>query len=346
MPAYPYGLKGIPGFKRTRSQKAPSNSPEFPTIKKGLGGLPKRRQVPLEWVLTVDITAGGQDWSVDINSGTGVDIKIDWDDGSVDYFTTTGEKNHVYSTPGLYFPRISGKFSSSGNIRFGKNSGNRSRLKATGVVPYIPGLVSFQSTFSSCTNLTTIPADLFRYNPTVSAYVFSNTFYGCTGLTSIPADLFRYNTAVGANAFSGTFYGCTNLTTIPADLFRYNTAVSVNGFSNTFYGCTNLTSIPADLFRYNTACLSFSSTFYGCNKLTLRSDMFCAAGEEGIRFNNQSVDFTNCMRLSGGFTGTQGTAPALWNFTFGSGTPTKTSCFTSHSTSSITNYGAIPAEWH
>ena len=288
MPAYPYGLKGIPGFKRTRSQKAPSNSPEFPTIKKGLGGLPKRRQVPLEWVLTVDITAGGQDWSVDINSGTGVDIKIDWDDGSVDYFTTTGEKNHVYSTPGRYFPRISGKFSSSGNIRFGTNSGNRSRLKATGVVPYIPGLVSFQSTFSSCTNLTTIPADLFRYNPTVSAYVFSNTFYGCTGLTSI----------------------------------------------------------PADLFRYNTACLSFSSTFYGCNKLTLRSDMFCAAGEEGIRFNNQSVDFTNCMRLSGGFTGTQGTAPALWNFTFGSGTPTKTSCFTSHSTSSITNYGAIPAEWH
>ena len=200
----------------------------------------------------------------------------------------------------------------------------------------------FQGTFGNCSSLTSIPTDLFKYNTSVSTNGFYSIFNGCTGLTSIPTDLFRYNTAVGSNGFIDTFNGCTGITSLPADFFRYNT--SCTSFNSTFYNCTGLTSLPTDLFRYNTACLSFANTFYGCNKLTLRSDMFCAAGDEVTRFNNQSVDFTNCMRISS-FTGTKGTAPALWNFTFGSGTPTKTTCFNGHSTNSVDNYSDIPAAW-
>ena len=339
MPSYPYGLKGIPGFKRIRSQKAPSNSAEFPTIKKGLGGLPKRRQAPPEWVLTVDITAGGQDWSVDISSGTGIYIKIDWDDGTVEYFTTTGEKNHVYSTPGRYFPRISGKFSGSGNIRFSTNSGNAARLKATSVVPFIAGLANFRETFAY-TSVTSIPVDLFRYNPAVSTDGFMSTFAFCALLKSIPVDLFRYNTL--NISFWQTFAYCHNITEVPADLFKYNTAAT--SFRNTFRSNTTLTTIPADLFRYNTNCLDFNGTFYDTPGLKSRADIFFRSGEESTRFLNKSPSFVKfLLRLSSN--SEIGTAPELWNCNYGTGTPAKTMCFNGHSTSTVDNYASIPAEW-
>jgi hypothetical protein len=180
----------------------------------------------------------------------------------------------------------------------------------------------------------------------VSGAGFYATFYLCTGLTgSLPADLFRYNTLVTENAFRLCFYGCHKITSVPADFFRYNTLVSGEGFRDVFYGCTAVASIPADLFRYNTASTSFYRAFYGCNKLQLRSDIFFAAGEEGTRFLNKTVTFAECFRLTGAFTGTQGTAPALWSCDFGSGAATKTDCFQGHDASSLSNWADIPAAW-
>jgi hypothetical protein len=89
--------------------------------------------------------------------------------------------------------------------------------------------------------------------------------------------------------------------------------------------------------------LSFVSVFQNCNKLQLRADIFFPAGQEGTRFLNQTVDFTSAFAI-GTFTGTQGTAPALWTCDFGTGTPTKTSCFTGHTTSSVDNHAAIVAD--
>ena len=299
------------------------------------------------WALTVQTTGVNQTWTVDINSGTSPAITIDWGDGSLNEYTTTGLKTHTYAAAGTYVAKLRGQFASGGNIRFGSDAGNRQRLKSTSAVPYIPGLLSFNATFSSCTGLTgSIPTDLFRYNTQVSTYGFNQTFYGCTGLTgSIPTDLFRYNTAVSTNGFYLTFYGCTGLTgSIPTDLFRYNTAVSTNGFYATFYGCTGLTSAPSLLFAYTPNCDSFQSVFQNCNKLQLPADLFSAAGDKSTRFLNKTVNFTNAMRI-GTFTGTKGTAPDLWNYDFGSGTPTKTACFAGHTSSSVSNAADIPAEW-
>jgi hypothetical protein len=206
----------------------------------------------------------------------------------------------------------------------------------------------FYNTFYGCTGLTSLPVDLFRYNTAVSSYGFGGTFNGCTGLTSLPVDLFRYNTAVSSYGFEDTFRGCTGLTSLPTDIFRYNTAVSTIGFGGTFNGCTGLTSLPVDLFRYNTAVSSygFRYTFYGCTKLQLRADIFYAAGEQSTRFLNKSISFPNCFDRSS-FSGTQGTAPDLWNCDFGTGTVTKTDCFNGagNSATSLSNYADIPAAW-
>jgi len=419
------------------------------------------------WLLTVQTTGVNQTYTVDIFAGTNPTILVDWGDGTVETFTTTGLKTHTYAAAGTYIAKLSGRFVSNGNIRFGTDATNRSRLKAISAAPYIPGLISFNNTFFECTGLTgSIPADLFRYNTQVSTSGFAYTFYGCTNLTgSIPTDLFRYNTLVSTSGFNGTFYSCTNLTgsiptdlfryntlvstygfnqtfrgctnltgsiptdlfryntlvstygfnqtfssctnltgsiptdlfryntqvstsgfnqtfsscanltgsiptdlfryntlvstygfnqtfygctnltgSIPTDLFRYNTLVSTYGFYGTFYGCTNLTGIPADLFRYNTQCTSFNSTFYLCPKLQQNANIFYADGEQATRFLNQSVDFTNCFRVTS-YTGDQGVAPDLWNCNFGTGTPIKTDCWQGHSVSTVSNFADIPADW-
>ena len=203
---------------------------------------------------------------------------------------------------------------------------------------------AFYATFSSCNKLTSIVSDLFRYNTLLSTGALTGTFINCTGLTSIVANLFQYNTAVSTSAFNSTFINCTGLTSIVANLFQYNTAVSTSAFRSTFNGCSSIATAPSELFKYNTSALSFINTFQNCLKLQLISDLFCTAGDEATRFAGQTIDFTSCFNRAS-FTGTQGTAPELWDYTMTSST--KTDCFggDGNSTISLDNYADIPGTW-
>ena len=226
-------------------------------------------------------------------------------------------------------------------------------------------VTDFSCIFCGCYNLTTIPADCFRYNILVTTFSFAfqnaaiiaiptdcfkynilvtdfSFAFQNTGLTSIPTDCFRYNTLV--TYFDSLFVGCSSLTSIPTDCFRYNTLVI--DFSHIFLNCSNLTTVPADCFRYNTLVLEFSLAFYGCSALQQHSTIFYAAGGAATRFLNQTVNFTNCFSR-GSFSGTQGTAPDLWNCNFGTGTPTTTGCWggAGNSLTSLDNYGDIPGGW-
>jgi hypothetical protein len=356
---------------------------------------------PDYWEMTVETPSDAATWSVQVLAGTTPDLNISWGDATSD--TTANSVttyDHEYATAGTYTVRISGTFASGGRIRLGK-TGNFAYLKTVQPVGGITGISNFQDSMRDCTGLTSLPANLFRWHPTITANAFRLTFSGCTALSSLPDDLFRYNTEVTSDAFNGTFFNCTSLTSIPTDLFRYNTKVSTlgfaatfrntrvvsiptnlfryntlvssngfervfsednaltslptdlfrynvnvstSGFTNAFKDCTALASVPALLFKYNTACTSFSSVFQNCNKLQLRADLFFDTGEASTRFLDQSVNFADAMRI-GTFTGTQGTAPALWDCTFGTGTPTTTTCFTGHTTSSVTNHADIPTPW-
>ena len=73
----------------------------------------------------------------------------------------------------------------------------------------------------------------------------------------------------------------------------------------------------------------------------MRSDIFGATPNFGTRVMN----FLNCFDRTS-FTGTQGTAPALWSATMNASS-TKTTCFggAGNSATSLTNYASIPAAW-
>ena len=205
-----------------------------------------------------------------------------------------------------------------------------------------PDVTNFGYAFYNCSNITSIPEDLFKYNTNVTSFEY--TFYNCYSLTSLPANLFKYNTE--ATSFYYTFGYCSGLTTIPTDLFRYNTKVTT--FAYTFNHCSALTTLPADLFRYNLKVTSFYMTFYYCNKLTMRSDIF--GSDMTNRFKQQSSLTFYYFFYVYNWSGTRGTAPALWNCTFTDSygytiTPTKTYCFGGNSSSSLSNYSSIPSEW-
>lgn len=226
-----------------------------------------------------------------------------------------------------------------------------------------PNAESFYGVFLAC-GITSIPSGLFDNN--IGATGFNSAFYS-SGITSIIPGLFDY--CVAATRFddcfrntniasipSGLFNYCVlatrfddcfreaNITSIPSGLFDNNTAVVT--FSNCFFSCSNLETSPSELFRFNTACLDFSTTFQECPKHQQNADLFYQDGEQSTRFLNQSVDFTECFDRAS-FTGTQGTAPDLWNCSFGTGTPTTTDCWNGagNSVSSLTNYASIPGAW-
>ena len=163
----------------------------------------------------------------------GVGLTIVWGDGQTQTLITGSSVNHTYASAGTYNVQIIG---SATQINFS----GQSTLKAI-LAPLqgIVGITSVASIFIGCANLTDLPADLFRYLPTVK--YFSNVFYNCAGLTTLPADLFRYNTEV--TYFASAFDGCTGLTSVPTDMFKYNTAPGLN-FSGAFNGCINLTTLP------------------------------------------------------------------------------------------------------
>jgi hypothetical protein len=98
---------------------------------------------PTTFDMTILTTAVNQDYTVDIATGTSPNILVDWGDGVVETFTTTGQKTHVYSIAGTYTAKLSGSFASNGNLRFGSNAGNRTRLKGITAFPFIAGLNSF-----------------------------------------------------------------------------------------------------------------------------------------------------------------------------------------------------------
>ena len=189
---------------------------------------------PTAWYLTVVTTAASQDYTVDIYSGTGVDIYIDWGDTNSNAYTTTGQKTHTYASAGTYTLKISGGFASVGNIRLGSNAGNSNRLKAVSPIPQLPGWTNLSYALKGCSGLTgSIPTDLLRY--VTQCTNLGSFMYGCSGLTgSIPTDLLRYVTQ--CTSLGAFMYGCSGLyNVVPEDLLRYVT------------NCTDFTGFAAGI---------------------------------------------------------------------------------------------------
>ena len=328
-----------------------------------------------EWTVAGDETARTITLPL-YNSGT-FDCIVDWGDGTTDSIVTAfddADRIHVYASDGTYEVEITGdcpswSFANAGDklkitdiINWGEAvdfSGfgyltsafygctNLASL-GLGKIQALDELDEVKRIFTSCSSITSIPIGLFDNCVNLTAEAFFSAFDGCTSLETIPTDLFRYNTEVSTQAFYSTFVLCTSLVSIPTDLFRYNTGVGYGAFFRAFYGCASLETVPELLFKYNTAVSNntFYRTFYGCNKLQLNAKIFYDTGEASTRFLNKVIDFENCFYRTS-FTGTQGTAPDLWNCDFGTETPVTTNCFAGagNSLTSLDNYGDIPTAW-
>ncbi len=153
------------------------------------------------------------------------------------------------------------------------------------------------NTFANCSNLTTIPEYLFRYQNLCTT--FNSCFYYCAKLTGVPTGCFDLNVAgvnvctsmqtvfssCGGNAtvtvftiannvfdqlnkvttFSNTFGNCSKLEVIPSGLFV--NCIAVTDFNNTFQS-TKISAIPSGLFSTCTEVVSFLATFASCVFLT------------------------------------------------------------------------------
>ena len=110
---------------------------------------------------------------------------------------------------------------------------------------------------------------------------FNSCFYQCSELTSIPSNLFSTNTAV--TDFSYCFDGCSGLTSIPENLFA--NCPNVTGFNQCFYHCSGLTgSIPYNLFANCPNVTDFSFCFENCRRLTGT----CPVDNDGTPIYNRS----------------------------------------------------------
>jgi hypothetical protein len=97
------------------------------------------------------------------------------------------------------------------------------------------------------------------------------------------------------------------------------------------------------LLRYVINCNNFNGFLANSTRLRLRADIF---GPDPNIFLNRSIDFSSAFRNVGTTSGTpQGTAPTLWLYNFGTGTPTTTNAFGFNNATSLSNWAQIPIAW-
>ena len=90
-------------------------------------------------------------------------------------------------------------------------------------------------------------------------------FYNCSNLYSIPENLFK--NCPNVTTFGSIFCNCTNIVEIPEGLFDNNTLVE--DFSYTFYGCSKINKLPEGLFNKCTKAWNFNGTLKHCSMQTL-----------------------------------------------------------------------------
>lgn len=145
------------------------------------------------------------------------------------YTTTSANQSVKLTARKQYFEYIETEdgvedLSGSGNLNHTFVNVGEHEVK----VLFKKGLTDFESCFSYCNRLTSIPSDLFANNTQVT--IFESCFNGCTGLTSsTPLDndgTPLYNRSRGKEGYSGVtrhagcFSGCTlmsDYSSIPSD---------------------------------------------------------------------------------------------------------------------------------
>jgi len=180
-----------------------------------------------------------------------VNVTVDWGDGGQEPFTIAGEKNHTYSTAGIYYVSISGSLTA-----YGKNTNRRSLLansnkKLINVSSFGDlGLTSLSYSFLHAENLIEVPELL---PPTVNnmSFMFSlaNSFNGNVGVWDVSnvtnmSSMFGSATSFNQDLESWDVSNVTNMGNMFGSATSFNQDLESWDVSNviTMYGMFNQAS--------------------------------------------------------------------------------------------------------
>lgn len=281
---------------------------------------------------------------ISINN-VGWNCTVDWGDGIVENYTYPTIPDHTYLTSNKRYVKISGVCS---GLNYGSTE-TTYRQFLTEIIKmdsldlrYLsfqgcsnlyniqngfncPNVYNFDYSFYGCSNLSSVPSDLF-YN-CITATTFSRTFEFCTSLQSIPSTLF--NNCINVTDFQFTFKSCTALQSIPSGLF--NNCPNVVGFQYVFERCDKITSIPSGLFNNCPNVVSFQGSFTVCTSLqSIPSGLF----NNCPNVTNFNTTFNVCYNLTGN-------APSLWERTI----PNLNGLGCFRECTKLSNYPQIPLNW-
>ena len=197
--------------------------------------------------------------------GTGLNITVDWGDGSATETFTTSFPTHNYATAGTYEIKVWGTCPQWGNYSSSTVSTTSNYYTYTQYLTKVKQFGELNTTrygFAQCKKLTEVSGDNLVKEKTFEkvtdmSYMFSN----CSGLTSL--NVSKFDTS-NVTSMSFMFYNCSNLTSL--DVSKFDTS-NVTSMSYMFYCCSNLTSL--DVSKFDTSnVISMSYMFYYCSNLT------------------------------------------------------------------------------
>tara|TARA_A100001201_G_scaffold28227_2_gene30759 strand:+ start:723 stop:1517 length:795 start_codon:yes stop_codon:yes gene_type:complete len=152
---------------------------------------------------------------------------VDWGDGSTETGVTAVQKDHTYSTAGVY------------TIKITPAEGSTFRPEQYGVPDFGTNLTKVDGTGGSelGTNLTKwlrehTALTSFGVVDVSSVENFQATWRGCSGLTTFPA--LDYSSATN---FAAAWQDCTSLATFPANRFDSTGTLVSTAFNNSWINC-------------------------------------------------------------------------------------------------------------
>ena len=197
--------------------------------------------------------------------GTGLNITIDWGDGTATETVTTQFPTHTYAKAGVYEIAVTGECPEWGYSSYslpGRTSNYYTYTQYLTKVKQFGELNATKYGFTYCEKLTEVSGDNLVTDKTFEkvtsmAYMFNF----CSGLTTLDAS--NFNTSNVTN-MSWMFQYCKNL--ISLDLSNFDTS-KVTDMSYMFSYCNSLTSL--NISNFNTSnVIGMTWMFYDCRNLT------------------------------------------------------------------------------
>ncbi len=227
--------------------------------------------------------------------GSLVDVEVDWGDGNIESFTTTGSKDHTYASEGTYTVTITGDLDQYGD--FGASQPMLTACTSFGTL----GISSLFGAFHGASNMTVAPdnlpstvtqlAAMFKdctsFNYDVSGWDVSNV----TGANTVFENCTVFNQPIGAwdtssfTTMSGVFRDASSFN---QDLSSWDTG-GVSSFTGIFDGAV---AFDQNIGSWNIASLGIANDmFLGVALSTTNYDALLVGWEGQAPVIQDSVSF-------------------------------------------------------